>query len=116
MRRAMAWTMCESPKGTNEELRLDTYKKWVSGDKMMGRPPYGKTTRMYHIEGLKRFERNSILHFNNVAEEEVESIMCRCIIIVLACKFYSPAWIDKHMPKNHEDYASSRGSGTWRGS
>ena len=49
----------EAPE-TSRKLHIDLYKKTISGDGIMGRKPYGYSTRMFQMIGWTRLEVNKI--------------------------------------------------------
>ena len=55
----------EAPE-TSKKLHVDLYKKTISADGIMGRKPYGYSTRMFHTVGWTRLEVNRIMQFVGV--------------------------------------------------
>ena len=69
----------EAPE-SSKKLHTDLYKKTMSADGIMGRKPYGYTTRMFHVVGWKRLELNRMMAFMGVNLGNFHSIFRRGFI------------------------------------
>ena len=74
----------ETVTGSARSLRLDLWKKHMSGDPMGMRLPYSIVTRMTELIGLKRYEMNTLPVFEGVNELVFNSVMRR-------------AWVCEHL-------------------
>ncbi|CAJ1459066.1 unnamed protein product, partial [Effrenium voratum] len=60
--------------GTNRRLREDLFKKFMSGEGISGRKPYGFRTRMIRCVGWKRLEANRMFAFSDVTKRDFNDI------------------------------------------
>ena len=65
-------TAQEMPENARK-IREDLFKKTMSADGIVGRRPYGMSTRMIELVGWKRYEVNSMVRFSGVTERSVPS-------------------------------------------
>ena len=85
----------EAPE-SSKKMHLDLFKKTMSGDGVMGRKPYGYTTRMFSIIGWKRLEVNRLMHFVGVNTGNFNSIFRRAFIYVLKARFIHEKFLAKY--------------------
>ncbi|CAE7603156.1 unnamed protein product [Symbiodinium natans] len=83
----------EAP-GTNRRLREDLYKKFMSGEGITGRKPYGLRTRMIECKGWKRLEANRLFQFLNVTPRDFNAILRRALVFRIKARFEDPRAID----------------------
>ena len=88
---------------TNKRLREDLFKKLCSGDRLLGRKPYGLTTRMFELKGWKRMEVNHMLSFQGVTEDNFESILRRSLVWTPHARFMDKTYLENHYPDSHLD-------------
>ncbi|CAE7501083.1 unnamed protein product, partial [Symbiodinium necroappetens] len=82
----------EAP-GTSRRLREDLYKKFLSGEGISGRKPYGLRTRMIECIGWKRLEANRLFQFLNVSKRDFNAILRRSLVFRIKARFEDPAAI-----------------------
>ena len=88
----------EAPE-SSKKLHTDLYKKTMSADGIMGRKPYGYTTRMFSVTGWKRLEVNRIMAFLGVTLENFNSMLRRGFIWKPMARF-----VHKQFLKNYPDH------------
>ena len=93
----------ERPQGSKKKLLLHLWKKFLSGEGLRGRLPYAVLTRMIRLLGWVKLEVNSMLAFNDLTEQEFESIMRRSCVIKIAARLFDKQYLDAHFP-DHEEY------------
>ncbi|CAJ1441782.1 unnamed protein product [Effrenium voratum] len=71
-------------------LREDLYKKFVSGDGIAGRKPYGFKTRMINCVGWKRLEANRMFPFADVGRKDFNAILRRSLVWRVKARFEDP--------------------------
>ena len=71
----------ESVEGSSKRMREDLYKKHVSADPLAARLPYAIVTKQIELNGWKRLELNSLIHFNGVNKTNFDSIFRRSLVI-----------------------------------
>ncbi|CAJ1439678.1 unnamed protein product, partial [Effrenium voratum] len=79
----------ETP-ATGRKLREDLYKKFVSGDGIAGRKPYGFKTRMINCVGWKRLEANRMFPFADVGRKDFNAILRRSLVWRVKARFEDP--------------------------
>lgn len=72
---ACIYTGQEKPTGGKGRIREDLIKKFATGEGISGRMPYAILTKLIKIIGWKRMEVNKLIRFEDVVEENFESIM-----------------------------------------
>lgn len=72
---ACIYTGQEKPTGGKGKVREDLIKKFATGEGISGRMPYAILTKLIRIIGWKRMEVNKLIRFEDVVEENFESIM-----------------------------------------
>ena len=82
----------EAPE-SSKKLHTDLYKKTMSADGIMGRKPYGYTTRMFHVIGWKRLELNRMMHFAGVSLANFHSLFRRAFIWKGKARFVHPKFL-----------------------
>ena len=92
----------ERPAGA-KAIRDDLVKKFATAEGLSGRLPYGRLTQLLRIVGWKRIELNRIFHFEEITEQNIESILRRFAVIKIHAKFYEKQYLDKHLA-DHEQY------------
>ena len=91
----------EAPESA-KKFHLDLYKKTMSADGIMGRKPYGYTTRMFHIVGWKRLEVNRMLAFLGVNIGNFNSVFRRGFIHKGKARFVNPKFLVNY-PDHEKD-------------
>ena len=86
-------TFQERPEGSKKAFREDLYKKVATGDTVAGRMPYGIETHMIELNGMTRFELNSILKFTNVTERTFNTVFRRSLLIKFQSQFLDKKYI-----------------------
>ena len=79
--RAFIMTGQEAPE-SSKKLHIDLYKKTISADGIMGRKPYGYSTKMFHTIGWTRLEVNRIMKFLGVGNNAFNSMFRRSLVSV----------------------------------
>ena len=77
---AIVYSGQERPTGTKSRLREDLIKKIATAEAIAGRLPYGLITKMISVVGWKRLECNKLFEFDDIQEENFESIVRRCAV------------------------------------
>ena len=88
----------EAPE-TSKKLHVDLYKKTISGDGVMGRKPYGYSTRMFHTIGWTRLEVNRMMQFLGVKNKSFFSMFRRSMVWKAMARF-----IHKKFLANYPDH------------
>ena len=88
----------EAPE-TSKKLHVDLYKKTISADGIMGRKPYGYSTRMFHTVGWTRLEVNRIMQFVGVKNKSFFSMFRRSMVWKARARF-----IHKKFLVNYPDH------------
>ena len=60
-------------------------------------------TRVQVGSEWKRLECNRLFKFEEITEENFESILRRCAVIRIFSKFFEPIFLERHLP-DHEKY------------
>ena len=88
-------------------MREDLFKKTMSADGIAGRRPYGMQTRMIELVGWKRYELNRFLKFQGVSEQNLPSILRRCMVWKPMARFIEESIIcDVYPDANLDGYFS----------
>ncbi len=82
------YTGQEKPTNTRCGIRQDLVKKFATGEGIAGRMPYGIVTKLFKVVGWKRIELNKFLSFDDVTENNFESIMRRFAVIGIQARFF----------------------------
>lgn len=93
----------ERPQGSKRKLLLHLWRKFLSGEGLRGRLPYAILTRMIRLIGWVRIEVNSLLAFNDLTEDEFESIMRRSAVIKIAARLSDRQYLEANFP-SHAEY------------
>ena len=91
----------EAPE-TNKKLHIDLYKKTISADGIMGRKPYGYTTRMFTTVGWARLEVNRIMQFLGVTSSSFNSMFRRSLVYKAKARFIHKKFLVKY-PDHEKD-------------
>ena len=91
----------EAPE-SSKKLHIDLFKKTMSADGIMGRKPYGYTTRMFHIVGWKRLELNRMMTFSGVNISNFHSMFRRAFVWKAKARFVHSKFL-LHYPDHEED-------------
>ena len=67
----------ERRKGIRDRLREDLLKKFATAEGITGRLPYAILTKLIKLVGWKRIACNSLFRFDDIVEEDFESILRR---------------------------------------
>ena len=100
---AIVFSGQERPTGSKSSLREDILKQFATAEGIAGRLPYGLITKMISLVGWKRIECNKLFRFDDIAEENIESIIRRCAIVRVQAKFFDKMVLERHCP-DHEQY------------
>ena len=84
--RAFIMTGQEAPE-SSKKLHIDLYKKTISADGIMGRKPYGYSTKMFHTIGWTRLEVNRIMKFLGVGSNAFNSMFRRSLVWKAKARF-----------------------------
>ena len=84
--RAFIMTGQEAPE-SSKKLHIDLYKKTISADGIMGRKPYGYSTKMFHTIGWTRLEVNRIMKFLGVGNNAFNSTFRRSLVWKAKARF-----------------------------
>ena len=82
----------EAPE-SNKKIQTDLYKKFISGDGIMGRKPYGYSTRMFRVIGWTRLEVNRMIAFQGVTLKNLHSIFRRALVWKGKARFVHPKFL-----------------------
>ena len=85
----------EAPE-SSKKLHTDLYKKTMSGDGIMGRKPYGYTTRMFSIVGWKRLEVNRLMKFVGVHLGNFNSMLRRAFVWKVKARFVAKKFLERY--------------------
>jgi hypothetical protein len=96
-------TAQERPTGQRQSIREDLLKKFITGEFLSGRLPYGILTKMFKVEGWERLECNKVLQFHGITEKIFQSIVRRFGVMVVKCRLMDKDWLEKYLP-DHEKY------------
>ena len=88
---------------TQGKLREDLFKKFVSGDGIAGRKPYGFSTKMIHCVGWKRLEANRMFTFEDVGKRNFNAILRRALVWRARARFEDPQVIASAYADIHKD-------------
>ena len=72
---------------SNRNLKEDLFKRYMTGEGIPGRRPYGIVTRVMRMVGWKRLEVNRLLQFIGITESNYNSIMRRCLVYRISARF-----------------------------
>ena len=97
------YTGQERPSGGRQSLREDLLKKFATGEGISGRLPYGMVTKLHHILGWKRMELNKLIQFDDVTEQNFESIIRRIVLIKILARFFDKKYLERYNG-NHEQF------------
>ncbi|CAE7445428.1 unnamed protein product [Symbiodinium sp. CCMP2592] len=97
--RCFIMTGQEAPE-TSKKLHIDLYKKTISADGIMGRKPYGYTTRMFHTVGWTRLEVNRMMQFAGVKSSGFNSMFRRAFVWKSKARFIHKKFLAKYI--DHE--------------
>ena len=89
----------EAPE-SSKKLHIDLFKKTMSGDGIMGRKPYGYTTRMWQIVGWKRLEMNRMMNFAGVSVSNFNSMFRRGFVWKAKARFIHQKFLCNYL--DHE--------------
>ena len=64
----------ERPTGQRGKIREDLLKKFTTAEGISGRLPYSIITKMHKVIGWKRLELNKLIDFEDITEQNFESI------------------------------------------
>lgn len=81
----------ERPSGSKQAVREDLLKKFCTGEGVAGRLPYGILTKMHNIIGWKRLECNKLIEFQDITEDNFESILRRFAVVQIQARFFEKA-------------------------
>ena len=81
----------ERPSGSKQGIREDLLKKFCTGEGVAGRLPYGILTKMHKIIGWKRLECNKLIDFQDITEDNFESILRRFAVVQIQARFFEKA-------------------------
>ena len=85
----------EAPE-TSKKFHVDLYKKTISADGVMGRKPYGYSTRMFHTVGWTRLEVNRIMQFLGVKNSTFNSMFRRSLVWKAKARFIHKKFLAKY--------------------
>ena len=85
----------EAPE-TSKKFHVDLYKKTISADGVMGRKPYGYSTRMFHTVGWTRLEVNRIMQFLGVKNSTFNSMFRRSLVWKAKARFIHTKFLSKY--------------------
>ncbi len=85
----------EAPE-TSKKFHVDLYKKTISADGIMGRKPYGYSTRMFHTIGWTRLEVNRIMQFLGVKNNTFNSMFRRSLVWKAKARFIHKKFLAKY--------------------
>ena len=91
----------EAPE-TSKKMHLDLYKKTLSGDGIMGRKPYGYSTRMFQMIGWTRLEVNRMMTFVGVSNHNFNSLFRRSFVWKAKARFVHRKFLTKY-PEHEKD-------------
>ncbi|CAE7201047.1 unnamed protein product [Symbiodinium sp. CCMP2456] len=91
----------EAPE-TSKKMHLDLYKKTRSGDGIMGRKPYGYSTRMFQMIGWTRLEVNRMMAFLGVTNQTFHSLFRRSFVWKAKARFVHRKFLAKY-PEREKD-------------
>ena len=91
----------EAPE-TNKKLHIDLYKKTISGDGIMGRKPYGSSTRTFQTIGWTRLKVNRIMAFLGVTNQNFHSLFRRSFVWKAKARFVHLKFLTKY-PDHEQD-------------
>ena len=91
----------EAPE-TSRKMHIDLYKKTISGDGIMGRKPYGYSTRMFQMIGWTRLEVNRMMAFLGVTNKNFNSMFRRSFVWKAKARFVHAKFL-RHYPDHEKD-------------
>ena len=94
--------------GTSKRPREDLFKKFMSGEGIAGRKPYGMQTRMIRCIAWKRMEANRALEIQGVSEDDFNSILRRGFVWRIKPQFEERTVIDQLHADVHRDGISQK--------
>ena len=89
----------EAPE-TSRKLHIDLYMKTISGDGIMGRKPYGYSTRMFQMIGWTRLEVNKMMSFVGVTNNNFNSMFRRTFVWKAKARFIHEKFLTNY--SDHE--------------
>ena len=78
----------ERPTGTKNALREDLLKKFATAEGITGRLPYAVLTKLVKLIGWKRIELNKLFKFDDITDNNLESIVRGCAVIRILARFF----------------------------
>ncbi|CAK0846846.1 unnamed protein product, partial [Prorocentrum cordatum] len=75
---------------------LDLLKKFATAEGVSGRLPYSILTKMFRIVGWKRLEVNKFLVFDEITEQNVESLMRRLAVVKIQARFFDRLYVEEN--------------------
>ena len=100
---AIIFTGQEAP-DSSKPMKEDLFKRFITGEGITGRRPYGITTRMMRIVGWKRLEVNRLLTFAGVTEANFNSILRRALVFEVQARFVDPEVLRASQFYDHEEH------------
>ena len=91
----------EAPE-SSKKLHIDLFKNTMSGDGIMGRKPYGYTTRMWRIIAWKRLEMNRMMTFGGVTSANFNSMFRRGFVWKAKARFIHEKFLANY-PDHEKD-------------
>ncbi|CAK0792945.1 unnamed protein product, partial [Prorocentrum cordatum] len=74
----------------------DLLKKFATAEGVSGRLPYSILTKMFRIVGWKRLEVNKFLVFDEITEQNVESLMRRLAVVKIQARFFDRLYVEEN--------------------
>ena len=82
-------------------IKEDLFKRFVTGEPVAARRPYGHETLMLRIVGWKRLEANRHLSFSGVTEHNFNSILRRSFVFRINSRFVEESHLTRANYKQH---------------
>ena len=82
-------------------IKEDLYKRFITGEPVAARRPYGHETLMLRIVGWKRLEANRHLYFTGVTESNFNSILRRSFVYRINARFVEGSHLTDAMYRDH---------------
>ena len=98
---AVVFTGQEAPDNARH-LKEDLFKRFITGEGITGRRPYGITTRMMRITGWKRLEVNRPMQFTGVTEHNFNSVLRRALVYEISARFMDATLLKEIKFRDHE--------------
>ena len=90
----------ETPTGARG-IKEDLYKRFITGEPVAARRPYGHETLMLRIVGWKRLEANRHLSFTGVTEHNFNSILRRSFVYLINARFVEASHLTDAKYQDH---------------